>query len=195
MKDNRNKEKRRLLFWFVFLLVVSVVSTSILTIRVMDKFYYDSADVIEISPQNPNAFQQETENTPQSGTDTPSGQGESSSTSTSTSTTGGMADKPIVVPTNPLFEASDEDGVWSTSTVINIFKSSYGDAQSFDGDKIIAPGTSNSYVFKLANKGDVGLDFTLDIDAYITPDGWLVTKLYGLMPLVWTAWKIKVGWV
>jgi len=167
MKDNRKKEKRRLLFWFVFLLVVSVVSTSILTIKVMDKFYYNSADAIEISPQNPNAFQQDTPADPQPGPDTPSGQG----SSPSASTTGHMVDTQVSVPTNPGFETSDENGSWSTNTAINIFKSGYGGAQASDGGKIIAPGTQNSYVFKLANTGDVGLDFTLDIDAYVTPAG------------------------
>jgi tRNA threonylcarbamoyladenosine biosynthesis protein TsaE len=59
---------------------------------------------------------------------------------------------------------------------VDIFKSSYANKKgqltvdSHDGDKVIAPGTSNSFVFKLANTGNVPLDFTLDIDA-TTTDG------------------------
>ena len=158
-KDNRKKEKRRLLFWFVSLLVVSVVATSILTVKIMDKYYYDSSGAIEISPQNPHAFpEQPTTDAPQPETET--------QPTTSTHT----VDKQVAVPTTPGFAVTDENGKWSTNTQINIFKSSYDGVDSADGSKIIAPGTANSYVFKLANTGDVGLDFTLDIDAFITPD-------------------------
>ena len=34
---------------------------------------------------------------------------------------------------------------------------------------MIAPGTENSYTFKLKNTGNVALDYTVEIDAYFTP--------------------------
>lgn len=41
-------------------------------------------------------------------------------------------------------------------------------------DKLIAPGTSNLYQFTLANTGDVALDYTLTMEAYVTgTDLWL----------------------
>ena len=41
-------------------------------------------------------------------------------------------------------------------------------------DKLIAPGTSNLYQFTLANPGDVALDYTLTMEAYITgTDLWI----------------------
>jgi len=75
------------------------------------------------------------------------------------------------------FEVVDDKGVWTTSTPVDIFKVSYEDGagniivHSSDGDKVIAPGTSNSYTFKLKNTGDVALDYTVSIDAYFEPTG------------------------
>ncbi|MCH5317446.1 MAG: hypothetical protein J1E05_05665 [Eubacterium sp.] len=41
-------------------------------------------------------------------------------------------------------------------------------------DKLIAPGTSNIYQFTLANTGDVALDYTMTMEAYVTgTDLWL----------------------
>ena len=64
MSEKDKKQKRSLLFWFVFLLMVSVIATSILTVMLMDKYYFDASGAIDISPNNPNAqqVQQETEN-------------------------------------------------------------------------------------------------------------------------------------
>lgn len=75
----------------------------------------------------------------------------------------------------PGFEASDEAGLWSTNTEVEIFKVTYengkGDitVHSSDGEKVFAPGTENSYTFKLKNTGNVALDYKVDIDAYFTP--------------------------
>lgn len=73
------------------------------------------------------------------------------------------------------FEASDEQKVWSTDTKVEIFRVSYVNGEqvitvnSDNGDKLIAPGTENSYTFKLKNNGDVALDYTVKVDAYFTP--------------------------
>lgn len=77
----------------------------------------------------------------------------------------------------PNFEVADHQQVWTTQTQVEIFKVSYENGQqevtvnSSDGDKLIAPGTENSYVFKLKNTGNVALDYTVTVDAYITPEG------------------------
>lgn len=178
-REKNKKRKRSLLFWFVFLLTVSVIATSILTVMLMDKYYFDASGAIDISSNNPNAqqVQPETENQANSDTqlNTDSDAENSTSGQTSTSTSQSTSE---LLPANPSFEASDAGGVWATVTKVDIFKSSYTNkhgqmtVKSDDGDKVIAPGTSNSFVFKLSNTGDVPLDFELDIDAYITPDGY-----------------------
>lgn len=78
-------------------------------------------------------------------------------------------------PKNPGFEASDEQTVWSTNTQVEIFRISYVNGEqvitvnSDSGDKLIAPGTENSYTFKLKNTGNVALDYTVTVDSYFTP--------------------------
>ena len=82
--------------------------------------------------------------------------------------------------TNPSFEVDDNKVVWTTNTEVEIFKVSYENGQqivtakSSNGDQIIAPGTENSYRFKLKNTGDVALDCSVDVDAYFTPAGFSV---------------------
>ena len=160
-KQKKEKQKRGLLFWFVFLLAVSVIATSIITIRLMDKYYFDASGAIDISPNNPTAQpQQPQDSDPQLNTET------------------ATPSQPAGAPRNPGFEASNYITVWGTNTQVDIFKSTYFNkkgqmtVESVNGDMVIAPGTSNSFVFKLANTGNVPLDFELDIDAYITPDGY-----------------------
>ena len=73
------------------------------------------------------------------------------------------------------FEASDDKTVWTTNTKVEIFRVSYENGEQVvtvngsNGQKVIAPGTENSYTFKLKNTGTVALDYTLEVDAYFTP--------------------------
>lgn len=77
------------------------------------------------------------------------------------------------VEVKPGFEVFDDQGVWKKSTSIEIFRVSYTGngtevtVNSDDGDKLIAPGTENSYTFKLKNTGNVAIDYELDINAYV----------------------------
>ncbi len=77
----------------------------------------------------------------------------------------------------PNIEFSDDKTVWGTDTKIELFKVSYENGKqvitvkSDNGDKLIAPGTENTYTFKLKNTGNVALDYTLEIVAYCTPEG------------------------
>lgn len=74
------------------------------------------------------------------------------------------------------FTVTDENEVvWETETEVEIFKVAYENgegyvtAKSFNGEKIVAPGTENSYLFKLKNSGDTEITYTLNVDAFITP--------------------------
>ncbi len=75
------------------------------------------------------------------------------------------------------FIVYDENTVWSADTKIEFFKASYENGegvitvQSNNGDKLIAPGTSNGYTFTIENTGDVALDYELYMDPQVTgPD-------------------------
>lgn len=75
------------------------------------------------------------------------------------------------------FEVYDDKQVWTTDTQVDIFRVSYvnGEQQvtvnSSNGDKVIAPGTDNSYVFKMKNTGDGAVDYKMTVDAYCEPAG------------------------
>lgn len=77
-------------------------------------------------------------------------------------------------PRNPGFEVGDDKTVWSTDTQVEIFRVSYENGeqvvtvQSGNGQKVIAPGTQNSYTFKLKNTGNVALDYDVEIDAFFS---------------------------
>jgi len=66
----------------------------------------------------------------------------------------------------PGFEVEDDKGIWESNTEIEIFKINYknetGDI-TVDGmdDKVVAPGTSNTYDFTVKNTGNIPIDYTL----------------------------------
>ena len=80
---------------------------------------------------------------------------------------------------NPSFVAHDAGTVWQTDTQVDIFRLFYENGEgkitvrNNDGksDKLIAPGTSNQYVFTLENNGDVPLDYTMTMEAWVEGTG------------------------
>jgi len=81
------------------------------------------------------------------------------------------------IPTHPGIEISDDQVIWKSNTEVEIFKSSYVNGvneitvNSDNGDSLIAPGTMNSYTFKLKNTGDVALKYTVNVDVFVSPSG------------------------
>ena len=74
---------------------------------------------------------------------------------------------------NPGFKAYDDKTVWLSETNVDIFKLTYDgengiSVQGADGEKAIAPGTTNVYSFTLENTGDVLLDYDMTMEAYVT---------------------------
>lgn len=68
----------------------------------------------------------------------------------------------------------DGQQIWGSETQVDLFRSSYGDTVvSGDGEKVIAPGTSNYYRFTLKNNGNIPLDYTvsLKVDTYYADRG------------------------
>ncbi len=64
----------------------------------------------------------------------------------------------------------DMEASWETETSVDLFKSAYTGpdgsitVESANGDKLIAPGTSNTYSFTLKNTGNIDLDCTLVLE-------------------------------
>lgn len=77
----------------------------------------------------------------------------------------------------PGFRVYDENTVWSGETSIEIFRISYENGtgqvtvRSENGDKLLAPGTENTYRFTLENTGNVALNYTMTMDAWFGEKG------------------------
>ena len=70
------------------------------------------------------------------------------------------------------FEVVDLDQTWVGHTGINIFKVSYDETGDItvegNGNKVIAPGTMNSYYFDLVNTGQTGIDYQMKMEAILS---------------------------
>ncbi len=65
----------------------------------------------------------------------------------------------------------DDKQFWSSETQVDLFRDSYhGTAKSDNGEKIIAPGTSNFYNFTLKNNGNIPLDYTVSLKVDVYPE-------------------------
>lgn len=74
------------------------------------------------------------------------------------------------------FVAYDGNGTWEMQSTIEIFKISYENGEkvitvaSDNEDKVIAPGTKNSYTFKLKNTSNVAMDYDLQVKTSVSPN-------------------------
>ena len=149
-----NNSKTKWIWLSVLILLVCVAATTIAFLSRLDSFLLDDEGAISLITEDTSQADDSTDETED------------------TQGSGSTATQP---PKNPGFEASDDNTVWSTNTQVEIFRVSYVNGEqvitvnSGNGDKVIAPGTENSYTFKLKNTGNVALDYTVEIDAYFTP--------------------------
>lgn len=155
MDEKKKSHKRRILWLLVLILFISVSITTFTVVQIMNMYQPDDNGSISLRPDGP-----EDGNGPTSGDNT------------------GTTDPvPTEPPVNPGFESADDETAWETKTQIELFKVSYENGEqkvtvvSSNGDKIIAPGSKNSYVFKLKNTGNVALDYTVEIEAYFNISG------------------------
>lgn len=174
----KNKKSFFMISLALILLVCAAASTSVVLSR-MNVFLLDDEGAISITPENTitgaqflaNSEEPETE-TEQTSPESPEQETVSGESNTVLNNSPSASDFEI----DPGFMVIDEnDVVWGTETEVEIFKVSYEDGEgnvtvkSDNGDKVVAPGTDNSYTFKLQNTGNVPIKYVLDIDAYITP--------------------------
>ena len=188
-----NNSKTKWIWLSVLILVVCVAATTIVFLSRLDSFLLNDEGAISLITDDiskTNDVSNETDDTLSSDSavtldfetvqDSEAGQDSASSidatgTSKSESSTSATAPRIALPPKEPGFEAGDDKTVWDTNTQVEIFKVSYVNGEqvitvnSDNGDKVIAPGTENSYTFKLKNTGNVTLDYTVEVDAYFTP--------------------------
>ena len=87
----------------------------------------------------------------------------------------GVIESIVHTPLNPGMEVYDNLKTWETLTEVDIFKLRYENGEGVvtvegGSDKVIAPGTENTYTFNLKNTGNVQLDYTMEIEAYFNQE-------------------------
>ncbi|MBR5329416.1 MAG: hypothetical protein IKV45_04335 [Firmicutes bacterium] len=160
----QKKAKQHRVWIFVLLLAVCVAASTLVVTDRLHAYLMDDSGAIELRTVTSPAASEDNDG-PGSG-NTPNDDKNSDSTK-----------KNNTSAQNSAFEVSDDDGIWSKETEVDIFCFSYKNGKgevtvnSEDTDKVIAPGTENSYTFKLKNSGDTALDYDLEIEAYFSPEG------------------------
>ena len=167
---------------YVLILFVCVASTTVALTSRLNVYALDDSGAISLIPESATVTDSQTtadisaDTTSEATTAPETEEVTSADTEASPETT----KKPVKNPQSnvkPGFEVSDDATVWSTDTKVDIFRVSYENGEqiitvnSSDGDKLLAPGTENSYVFKLKNTGNIAVDYTVEVDAYFSPDG------------------------
>ena len=181
MSEQPNKKSSRV--WLILLaLLICVGATTAALVSRSARFLPDDSGAIPLVPQDlPAAAPAPQENTPT----TPVGEvieeqpvPQPAAPQQPAAPAKAPAKKPGSANTfRPGFSSSDEDGdnKWKTMTPIEIFRISHeGDGQqvtvlSDNGDKVIAPGVENSYTFKLKNTGNIFLDYSISMEATLSP--------------------------
>lgn len=181
-----NRSNIRWIWLSALILFVCVAATTIAFVSRLNGFLLDDSGAICLMTANTSATDDRSaetggfRNTGYSAMQAPAAEQEpvnssetlETQTDPTTAVTAPQAARPLQ---NPGFEASDDQTVWSTNTQVEIFRISYENGEqvitvhSDDGDQVIAPGTENSYTFKLKNTGNVALDYSVAVDAYFTP--------------------------
>ncbi len=78
-----------------------------------------------------------------------------------------------IIATNPGMETSDDTQVWTTQTDLEIFQGYYVDSNgeitvlTQNEDNLVAPGTNGTYSFMIKNTGDVNIDYSMYVEAWL----------------------------
>lgn len=188
MDKQKKKKNKNFGLWILLLLFAITAATTITVTERMNSYLFSDEGAIPLIPDSFFSNQSDAESDTDSSATGIETDGNQQANAPQTNSAGGStqnkstgtngtasASQPTAPPSNPGFEASDEQKIWSNGSSVNIFSinNTNGTQEvtvaSSNGDKVIAPGTENSYVFKLKNTGNVAMDYTVTLDAYITP--------------------------
>lgn len=176
---NKKNSRSKWLATSVIILLICVVATSIALASRLNNYLLDDSGAIPI------VYDLESDTDKETVSDTTSAVTNNDeiiadSESNDVNSAAPSVTSPVQGQVKPGFEASDDNTVWETDTNVEIFKVSYENGEhvitvnSSDGDKVIAPGTENSYTFKLKNTGNVAVSYSVEVDAYFAPEGTVI---------------------
>lgn len=155
------------------ILLVCVMLTSSVVGATLELFVYvvEPDTVVSILPPDENS----TDINKSGSADTLSVQSKATLTVNALSVCGGNQPSSVTLAkSSPSFFVSDDKRVWGNNTDIDIFRASYANgsgkiiASGKNGDKIIAPGTSNTYLFHLTNDGNVAINYEMNVFASLS---------------------------
>lgn len=165
----QNKNKSKWIWLLVIVLFLGFAATTVIIVSRLGFFMPDDTGAIPLVPDNA-ASDDGSSDTAGGDNGTVSGDGETGTGEGAESSKIGTEKQP-----QPGFQVEDGKTIWRNNTEIEIFAISYGDdgenvtVRSDSDDAVIAPGTENSYTFKLKNTGEVAMDYTVSVEAYFSP--------------------------
>ena len=176
--QNKNIAAKLRVWLIVLILFAGVAATTVALIDRLDVFQFDDSGAMPLIPEGYSIDQINTN------TKKPAPAGGVSdkvnNPAENIGTTGNASDtNENNAPSKrakPGFQVEDNKVIWNNNTQVEIFRVSYENDQqtitviSDNGEEVIAPGTENSYTFKLSNTGDVALDYEVTVEAYFTPE-------------------------
>lgn len=184
-KEKRKLNKKILL---VLLLLICVAASTLAVMQQMQIFLPNDEGAISLNGDENSNGNSENQESGEQGEDPQTGNGGQQDQSGDSSTDGlqnegssegqnGSGEQNGSSTANqirPGMQTEDNQVTWEQDTKIEIFKTSYDNESgevtvlSNNGDKVIAPGTQNTYVFKLKNTGNVALDFKVELSSLLS---------------------------
>lgn len=148
----KEKNKRYGWIWILLVLIfVCVAASTFVLMSILREYHPDDSGAISLLP-------------------------DSSVDSGSSGSSGSSGEGSSEFVADPSLSVSDEKGVWRKVTNVELFRATYENGEQLvtvegsNGEKVIAPGTTNTYVFKLKNTGNVALDYDVEVEAFFTPE-------------------------
>lgn len=173
-----SNKKYRWIWLSVLVLIACVAATTFELVARLNEFQLDDSGAIPLVSEksyiiNPDSSAEESNN---EGAEESAEESAASPSDTQQNGENSASGNESVIIGNakPGFSASDDNVVWATETNVEIFRASYENGEgvitvkSNNGDKVIAPGTENSYTFKFKNTGNVPLEYDMLVEAYFT---------------------------
>lgn len=167
-----DSSKKRSAFWvpaLCILLIVSIVLSAVFLGGILRRFFGGDANVIAlVPPEGVEAAGEETAAfSRQEAMSADAGQSDAADGASVLNRTAGNTTYTVSQPDKAKGEAQvyDNAQIWNSETRVDLFKNRYdGTVESDNGEKVIAPGTSNFYDFTLKNNGKIPLDYEISLE-------------------------------
>lgn len=173
-QTNRKKNTAGLGVTVAILVLCLLASTIVLCGRMTTYTQAKFVNVLSLTEERVpdgagSAFADPAESTGETSSDETASPGESQNTSAGTSASATHHPEFRMEAEAEIFRLSYDNETGKTTVI----------GAAGNADKLIAPGTTNLYQFTLANTGDVSLDYTLTMEAYVTgTDLWIPVNVH-----------------